>query len=44
MATVGFTVAASSKVTAAALYALTSATVPARTAGLHVAYGGDVYP
>jgi putative drug exporter of the RND superfamily len=44
LATVSFTVAAASDVTAAALSGLTSATAPASTAGLQVDYGGEVYP
>lgn len=44
LAAVTFTGAANSNVTTAALSAVTSATAPARTAGLQVDYGGAVYP
>jgi RND superfamily putative drug exporter len=44
VATVSFTAAADSDVTTAALSALTSATAPARAAGLAVDYDGAVYP
>jgi putative drug exporter of the RND superfamily len=44
LATVSFRAAADSDVTTAALSGLTSATATARTAGLQVDYGGDVYP
>lgn len=44
VATVSFTAAADPDVTTAALSALTSATAPARAAGLQVDYDGAVYP
>jgi putative drug exporter of the RND superfamily len=44
VATVSFTASADADVTTAALSAVASATAPARTAGLHVDYGGEVYP
>ena len=44
LATVSFAVAPDANVTPAALSAVTRATAPARTAGLQIAYGGDVYP
>ena len=44
LATVGFAVAPDANVTPAALSAVTQRAAPARTAGLQIAYGGDVYP
>jgi putative drug exporter of the RND superfamily len=44
VATVSFTASADADVTTAALSAVASATAQARNVGLHVDYGGEVYP